>query len=536
MKTLFSSIFICCIGLCGVWAQQLPLIPFPTEIISVGAGEFTLTSATKIVLRTNVAEVKKSCDFFLELINPSTGLNIGYAASSTSPIIVELDATVSHPEGYSLKVTSKDVTIKAQTATGVFFALQTLRQLLPPEIESRSAVAGQTWKIPEVEINDAPRFAYRGLLLDVARHFYPVSDIKRYIDLMVLHKFNHLQLHLADDQGWRIEIKQYPKLNSISSWRKETLIGHLDNLPHKYDGIPHGGYYTQTELKELVQYAADRHITIVPEIDMPGHATAILAAYPEFACIDSTFEVAGYWGILPNVLCPREETFKFLENIMDEVMSIFPGKYIHIGGDECPREQWKRSEICNNLLKQNGYENYDQLQTWFMRRMVQYLQSHGRQVIGWDEIIDGGTIDGATIMSWRGEQGGITAAQKGNNVIMTPHRYCYIDYYQWRMRDEEPLAQGGYLPLSMVYQYDPVPKELNDEQKKRILGSQGNLWTEYISDFKYVEYMVYPRACAIAEITWTPANKKSYNQFLIRLREYSKRLEILNVNFARHML
>ena len=537
-KNIFSSIILSYIGLFGVLAQSLtlpPLIPLPAEM-RVGTSEFTLTAETKIVLKSNSADVKKASDFFLDIINPSTGFNIGYATSSTSPIFVELDSRIVNPEGYRLKVTPKDVTIQAQTAAGVFFAFQTLRQLLPPEIENRSAVAEQTWKIPEIEINDEPRFPYRGLMLDVVRHFYTVSEIKRYIDLMVLHKFNHLQLHLTDDQGWRIEIKQYPKLHTIGAWRSETLVGHLDNLPHQYDGIPHGGFYTQDELKELVQYAADRHITIVPEINVPGHSTAMLAAYPEFACIDTTLQVAREWGVFPNVLCPREDTFRFLENVFTEIMSIFPSKYIHIGGDECPREQWQRSEFCQNLLKQLEYENYDQLQTWFMRRIVQFLQSQGRLAIGWDEIIDGGAIEGAIIMSWRGEQGGIISAQKGNNVIMTPHRFCYLDYYQWRNRNEEPLAIGGYLPLSIVYQYDPIPKELTDDQKKRILGSQGNLWTEYIKDFKHVEYMAYPRACAIAEVTWTPVDKKSYPQFLMRLREYSKRLEILNVNFARHML
>ena len=535
MKQFFSIIMAFSLCFSGIMAQSLPLIPLPLNLTQ-GTGEFTFTSETKIVMKTNSLEVKNACDFFLEIINRSTSLNIGYGTTSTSPVYVELNPQIAHAEGYYLKVTPKDITIQAQTPTGIFFALQTLRQLLPPEIESSAAVSGRAWTIPEVAISDEPRFAYRGLLLDVTRHFYPISDIKRYIDLMVIYKFNHLQLHLTDDQGWRIEIKKYPKLHTVGAWRKETLIGHIDVKPHVYDGIPHGGFYTQEELKELVQYAAARHITIVPEFDMPGHASAILAAYPEYACIDSVFQVRGDWGIFPNVLCPREETFTFIENILDEIMNIFPGKYIHIGGDECPREQWQRSDFCKNLMKQYNYEHYDQLQTLFMRRISDYIKSCGRYAIGWDEIIDGGAIEGATIMSWRGEQGGITAAKHGNNVIMTPHRNCYFDYYQWRLRDEEPLAQGGYLPLSMVYQYDPVHKELTDSQKQFILGTQANLWTEYIKDFRHVEYMAYPRVCAIAEVAWTPVDKKSYNNFLIRLREYSKRLEIMNVNFAKHML
>ena len=535
MRYVFLTIIVLCFSIFGIWAQNLSVIPLPSEM-KPGVGSFTLTSAVKIVAKNDSAEVKKVCDFFLNLINPSTGLNIGYASSSKFPIVVELNPEIVHPEGYYLKVTSKDITIQAKKPVGIFYAFQTLRQLLPPVIESRTVVANRTWTIPAVEINDAPRFSYRGQMLDVVRHFFPVNDVKRFIDLMAMHKFNYLHLHLTDDQGWRIEIHSFPKLQTVSAWRKETLIGHLNDEPRMYDGIRYGGYYTQVELKELVRYAADRYITIVPEIEMPGHATALLAAYPELACSGSNFEVARDWGVFSNLLCPREDTFLFLERVLQEVMYIFPSKYIHLGGDECPYEQWQKSEFCHNTKIQNGLYTDEQLQTWFMRRMVRFLQSYGRQVIGWDEMIEGGDISGAIIMSWRGEQGGIAASQKGNKVIMTPHRYCYFDYYQWNKRNEEPLAQGGHLPLSMVYMYDPVPKELADDQKQFIIGAQGNLWTEYIPDIRQVEYMMYPRACALAEITWTPAEQKSYSQFLNRWREHSKRLEILNVNFARHFL
>jgi len=527
MVLSFNAVVVC--------AQMLPLIPLPAEI-SLGVGTFTLTPETKIILRTNSTEVRRACDFFLDIVNTSTGFNIGYAESSTSSIFVEIDPQIAHSEGYRLKVTSNDITIQAQTPAGIFYAFQTLRQLLPPMIESRVVVTNQLWTIPAVEINDEPRFPYRGLMLDVARHFFPVSDIKRFIDLMALHKFNHLHLHLTDDQGWRVEILAYPRLQTISAWRRETLVGHLNDVPRRYDGIPHGGFYTQAELRELVRYAADRHITIVPEINFPGHVTALLAAYPELACFDGAFEVAREWGILPNVLCPREDTFTFIENVLREVMNIFPSKYIHIGGDEVVKEQWQRSEFCRNLMIQNNLQTFEQLQTWFMRRIAQFVQSRGRQAIGWDEIIDGGNIPGAVIMSWRGEQGGITAARNGNYAIMTPHRFVYFDYYQWRLRDEEPLAQGGFLPLSMVYMFEPVPQGLTDEQRKFILGAQGNVWTEYIKEIRHLEYMTYPRACALAEVVWTPADKRSYPQFLSRLREYSIRLEIMNVNFARHFI
>jgi hexosaminidase len=533
MKHVLSTVMVSCICFCGAYSQLSSPIPLPAEI-KPGTGVFTITSATKIVLKTDSAAVKRTCDLFLELINPSTGLNIGYGRSSSSPIIVELDPQIAHPEGYRLKVTPKEITIQAQKAAGVFYAFQTLRQLLPPVIESRAVVAGRAWSIPAVEINDAPRFAYRGMMLDVARHFFPVSDVKRYIDLMALHKFNHLHLHLTDDQGWRIEIYSFPKLQTIGAWRKETIVGHLNDEPRRYDGIRYGGYYTQAELRELVRYAADRHVAIVPEIELPGHATALLAAYPELACAGESFEVAREWGVFPNILCPREDTFLFLERLMSEVMQIFPGKYIHIGGDEVPKEQWEKTEFCKNLMIQNDLYTYEQLQTWFMRRIAQYVQSYGRKAIGWDELLDGGNIAGAIIMSWRGEKGGITAASKGNYVIMTQHDYCYLDYYQWTKRDEEPLANGRNLPLSRVYTYEPVPKGLPDGQKQYILGVQGNLWTEYIPNMRHAEYMAYPRACALAEVAWTPADKKAFNLFLNRFREHGKRLDVMNVNFARH--
>ena len=536
MRYFLILIFTMYLALVGVLAQSSwPLIPLPAEI-KQGTGVFTLTSNTKLVLKTDSVEVKKACDFFLDLINPSTGLNIGYASSSVFPIVVELDSLIDNCEGYQIKVTPKDISIKAQTPAGIFYAFQTLRQILPPVIESRTIVTNRTWQIPAMEINDAPRFPYRGMMLDVVRHFFSLNDIKHFIDLMAMHKFNYLHLHLTDDQGWRIEITGYPRLQTIGSWRKETMTGHLNDIPRLYDGIRYGGYYTQAELRELVQYAADRHITIVPEIEMPGHATALLAAYPELACSGSSFEVARDWGVFSNLLCPREDTFLFLERVLQEVMNIFPGKYIHIGGDECPKEQWQKSEFCRNMKIQNGLQTDNQLQTLFMRRIAQFVQSHGRQVIGWDEMIEGGNVEGATIMSWRGEEEGVNAVRKENNVIMTPYRNCYFDYYQVGNRNNEPLAQGGYLSLSMVYMYDPVPKGLTDDQKQYILGSQGNLWTEYIPDQRQLEYMAYPRACALSEIVWTPPIRKSYNQFLNRLREHSNRLDILNVNFARHFL
>lgn len=523
------------LNLSGIRAQSLPLIPQPASM-KQGVGEFLITADTRIVLKTDSDEIKKACDLFLEVVNRSSGLNIGYAASSQSAVLVELDPGIAHSEGYNLKVSPQQITVRARTAAGIFYAFQTLRQLLPPEIESQTLITSRTWQIPAVEISDAPRFVYRGLMLDVVRHFFPVDDLKRYIDLMAMYKYNYLHLHLTDDQGWRIEINNYPELQYVSAWRRETMVGTLNDEPRRYDGMRYGGYYRQSELKNLVQYAADRHITIIPEIEMPGHATAALAAYPELSCSGGSFEVAREWGIFNNVYCPKEETFEFLERVLHEVMNIFPGKYIHLGGDECVKERWQQSEYCYNLKLQNGLHSNEQLQTWFIRRIAHYVNAHGRQIIGWDEILDGGDIPGATVMSWRGEQGGSKAAQNGYDAIMTPHRYCYFDYYQWRNRNREPLAAPGYLPLSMVYTYNPVPKDITEQQAKHILGVQGNLWTEYVTEKRQLEYMAYPRACALSEVGWTPLELKSYDHFLFRLREHSKRLEILNVNFARHFL
>jgi len=535
MKYVISTFIALFFSIFGIKSQVLPLTPYPAEV-KIGAGSFSLTSAVKIVLKNDSEELKRTCDLFLELVNPSTGLNIGYDSASLYPVIVELNPEIVHREGYHLKVSPQEIRITAQTPAGVFYAFQTLRQLLPPVIESQTMVASRVWSIPSVEIIDEPRFEYRGLMLDAARHFFPVSDVKRFIDLMAMHKYNHLHLHLADDQGWRIEIPAFPRLQTVAAWRRETMIGHLNDEPRQYDGTRHGGYYTQAELRELVGYAADRHVVIIPGIEMPGHATALLAAYPELGCLNRVAEVAREWGVFSNLLCPREDTFLFLERVLQDVMQIFPGRYVHIGGGESPKEQWQMSEFCRNTMIENDLHTFDQLHTWFMRRIARFVRAYGRQPIGWDEMFDGGDVSGAVLMSWRGDQGAIAAAQKGYNVIMSPQRNCFFDNYQSNRRNDEPLAQGGYLPLSMVYMYDPVPRDLEEEYRQFIVGAQGILRTEYVPDMRHAEYMTYPRACALAEALWTPTERKSYSQFLNRMREHSKRLEIMNVNFGRHFL
>src|SRR4030095_6565101 len=368
--------------------------------------------------------------------------------------------------------------------------------------------------------------------LDVGRHFMPVEFVKKYIDLLAYYKMNYFHWHLTEDQGWRIEIKKYPKLQEIAAWRDETLIGHYSDQPVQYDGLRYGGYYTQEEIKDVVKYAEDRFVTIIPEIEMPGHSQAALAAYPELACTPGPFKVATSWGVFEDVFCPYDTTFSFLQDVLDEVVSLFPSKYIHIGGDECPKTRWEHSAFCQALMKKEGLKNTHELQSYFIQRIEKYLNSKGKSIIGWDEILEGGLAPDATVMSWRGMQGGIDAAKAGHDVIMTPGDYCYFDRYQSEP-SEEPLAIGGLLKLEKVYAFDPVPAELSSDEARHILGGQGNVWTEYIDTPEKVEYMVYPRAIALAEVLWTPSARKSWLDFTKRLTQHLDRLDGMHVNYAK---
>jgi len=440
----------------------------------------------------------------------------------TNTIHFKIKKEIEHEEGYEIYVSEKEINILAKNPKGAFYATQTLYQL------------NQNGYIPCIEIKDSPRFSYRGMHLDVARHFSSIETIKKYIDLLAYHKFNRFHWHLTEDQGWRIEIKQYPKLTEMGAWRKETLIGHYSDQPHQFDGKKHGGFYTQEEVKEVVQYAALRHITIIPEIEMPGHSLAALTAYPELGCTDGPFEVATKWGIFEEVFCPEEKTFEFLENVLTEVMALFPSKYIHIGGDECPKTAWKNSAFCQQLIQKEGLKDEHELQSYFIRRIEQFLNKNGRQIIGWDEILEGGLAPNATVMSWRGVSGGIEAAQQGHDVVMTPTTHCYLDYYQ-STHPNEPLAIGGFLPLSKVYSYEPVPTELNAEEGKHILGVQGNVWTEYMPTAEQIFYMAYPRACAIAEIGWSAKKDKNYEDFTSRILPHLERLKTMGIQPANHL-
>jgi hexosaminidase len=436
---------------------------------------------------------------------------------------IKQDSTLG-AEGYSLSVNKEGASITANSGAGLFYGVQTLIQLISSDGK----------EVPYVKIRDYPRFSYRGLHLDVSRHMFPTSFIKKYIDLLARHKLNRFHWHLTEDQGWRIEIKKYPKLQEIAAYRKETLIGHGAN-PKDYDGVKYGGYYTQDEIKEIVQYATERYVTIIPEIEMPGHSLAALSAYPELGCTGGPYEAGTRWGVFDDVYCVgNEETFKFLEGVLDEVINLFPGEYIHIGGDECPKARWEKCSKCQKRLKAEGLNDEHELQSYFIQRIEKYVNSKGKKIIGWDEILEGGLAPNATVMSWRGEEGGIAAAKQKHNVIMTPGDWCYLDHYQDTSKTE-PLAIGGLTPVSQVYEYEPLPSTLSESEAKFILGAQGNVWTEYMKTSEHVEYMVYPRACALAEVVWSQKESRDYNDFLQRMQIHFIRLDDWNVNSANHI-
>lgn len=428
------------------------------------------------------------------------------------------------PEGkYTLVVTPDHVLIQASQSAGLFYGVQSFLQLM----------VNNNLTIPSCTITDYPRFTWRGLHLDVCRHFFPPEFVKRYIDLMARYKFNRFHWHLTEDQGWRIEIKKYPKLQEVAAYRKETLIGHYSDEPHKFDGTRYGGYYTQEEIREIVAYAAQRHVTIVPEIEMPGHSLAALSAYPQLGCTGGPYEAATLWGVFDDVYCAgKEETFTFLQDVLDEVITLFPGTYVHVGGDECPKERWKKCPHCQKRMKDENLKDEHELQSYFIQRMEKYLNSKGKQIIGWDEILEGGLAPNATVMSWRGESGGIAAARSGHDVVMSPGFALYFDHYQSQGKPE-PLAIGGWTPLRKVYEYDPLPATLTDAEAKHILGAQANVWTEYIQAMPQVEYMVYPRALALAEVVWSPKEKRNWDTFAAKFRTHFRYLGLNHVNFRR---
>ncbi|MFI5333387.1 MAG: beta-N-acetylhexosaminidase, partial [Candidatus Babeliales bacterium] len=516
--------------------EQYPLIPKSLNL-TPAEGNCTLTRSTKVLVYPNTKETRELGEFVANFLGKSLGAPIqvkaGEADLVRNALSIVVDAAAdSRPEGYALLVTPQGILIKASTVTGAFWGFQTVRQLMPAVVEKQLPLVGTYLDIPCVEITDEPRFTYRGLHLDVSRHMFPVAFIKKYIDTMAAYKFNTLHWHLTDDQGWRLEIKKYPKLQEIAAYRDETLVGHKNSFPHVYDGTRYGGYYTQDEVKEIIEYARLRHITIIPEIELPGHCIAALAAYPELGCTGGPYKTGREWGIYDDVYCAgNEKTFSFLQDVLDEVINLFPSTYIHIGGDEVPKTRWKACPQCQERIKELGLRDEHELQSYCIQRVEKYLNSKGRHIIGWDEILEGGLAPHATVMSWRGEQGGIAAAQQGHDVIMTPCTNVYFDHYQSKS-PYEPLAIGGYAPLDVVYGYEPIPSELDEDQAQHILGAQANVWTEYIPTQEYVEYMTYPRAIALAEVIWSAKQVKNYEDFVIRLKHNLLHLKSMNVHYA----
>lgn len=500
------------------------IIPFP-ETLNISEGVFLLNINTTIFNQTNFDVSETFLKGFL-------GSKIKGKAEANSIGFI-MDETISNDESYTLLIEPTKISIKAKTDAGAFYAIQSLRQLLPPEIEGQK-VFNKPIAIKCLEIKDKPAFAYRGMHLDVARHFYSVDFIKKYLDVIAMLKFNTFHWHLTDDQGWRIEIKKYPKLQEVSAFRDETLIGHYSDQPHQFDGKHYGGFYTQDEVKEIVAYAKSRAIDVIPEIEMPGHAQAAIAAYPYLGCKGEQVKVATKWGVFEDIYCTNDEVFKFLEDVLDEVITLFPSKYIHIGGDEAPKTRWNACEVCHKKIKEEGIKDTHELQNYFITRMETYLNSNGKQIIGWDEILEGGLAPNATVMSWRGIEGAIQAAKQKHDVIMTPTSHCYFDYYQ-SDSDDEPLAIGGYLPVEKVYHFNPIPEELNEEEAKYIIGAQGNIWTEYMSTSNQVEYMMLPRVIAMSEVIWSRNENKNYENFATRLEVFNKRLDILNYNYANYL-
>ena len=514
------------------------VIPLPQEVVLTQEKPFLLNKNVSITYPEGNLLLKRNAEFLSGYIRQATGYTppvkgLKDGETAKHAINLGLDADIANKEGYVLTTTSEGIQINGQTENGVFYGCQTLRKSIPAEAQ------GVDILLPAGSIKDEPRFTYRGMHLDVCRHFFPLEFIKEYIDLLALHNMNTFHWHLTDDQGWRIEIKKYPKLTEVGSKRNCTVVGKARS--GKYDNIPYGGFYTQEQAKEIVKYAQERYITVIPEVDLPGHMLAALAAYPDMGCTGGPYKVSPDWGIFEDVLCiGNEQSMQFLEDVMAEITEIFPSKFVHIGGDEAPRTRWAKCPKCQARIKAEGLKTdkqhtaEDRLQSYCMTRIEKFLNSKGRQIIGWDEILEGDVAPNATVMSWRGTSGGIKAAQMGHDVIMTPNLYCYFDYLQTADSKDEPLGIGGYVPVEKVYSLDPTAA-LTEEQAKHILGAQANLWTEYIATTEHAEYMILPRMAALAEVQWTQPEKKDYADFTQRLPRLIKFYQRDSMNYAKHI-
>ena len=516
-------------------APPIAIVPRP-ESLTVGRGRFVINAST--VIYTDAASADIARRFAASLL-PATGLAIPVRVG-TAPaggIVLERNQRLTRfgDEGYELTVTARRVSIRARERAGVFYGLQSVRQLLPPGVFREAKVDSVAWAIPAVRIVDRPRFAWRGAHLDVGRHFMPKEFVKKYIDLIALQKMNTFHWHLTEDQGWRIEIRKYPRLTQVGAWRTQTVVGRqdsrTDSTTWQFDGQRHGGFYSQDDVREVVAYARDRFVNVVPEIEMPGHALAAIAAYPELGVTGQPADVGTRWGVYANILNAEPSTVSFMQDVLTEVMELFPSRFIHVGGDEADKALWKTSPRIQERIKELGLKDEHELQSWFIRQMDEFLTAHNRRLVGWDEILEGGLAPGATVMSWRGTQGGIDAARAGHDVIMAPTSNTYLDYYQSQNTGGEPLAIGGFVPIETVYGFEPVPQELEPQYRAHILGGQGQIWTEYMAGPKQVEYMAFPRLTALAEVLWTQPERKDYRDFLARLPAYLERLSILDVAF-----
>ena len=512
-------------------APTLPLIPIPAKVTPKD-GSISLGASTQIEAPD---ALRPLAERLRDMLRPATGLALPIVTSARGARIALALMDRIGPPGdgaYRLVVGADGVTVSARNAAGISHGLHTLRQLLPVEIFRRAVVTGVPWTLPAIEIEDAPRFGWRGSHLDVGRHFMPKVTILRHLDLLALHKLNVFHWHLTEDQGWRIEIKRYPKLTEVGAWRKDSMIAPRTRDPsqRKFSGKPHGGFYTQDDVREVVRYAADRGITVVPEIEMPGHARAAIAAYPELGNTATQHEVQTYWGISDHVFGVGDNVLNFVEDVLDEVLALFPSQFIHVGGDEVPKREWKESPAAQARMKELGLTDEEQLQSWFITRVDRWLAARGRRLVGWDEILEGGLAPGATVMSWRGEKGGIAAAQAGHDVVMAPEKPTYFDHDQ---SEDEPVPIRGLNTLADVYAYEPVPRELSAEQSAHVLGAQGQLWTEYMPDPQRMEYMAWPRLCALAEVLWSPRETRDAADFARRLETHLERLRILDVNYWR---
>lgn len=531
---LFSTCFYACSEK-RTLNSDYEIIPKPLDVNSKGDASFLLKDGVAVIYPENNRKMQDNAEFLVDYVERQTGVKLTSHAGMPvdGAICLTLDLSDDNAEAYKLIVNDKRVCISGASEAGVFYGIQTLRKSLPVAQDINVNLSA-------VEIYDKPRFAYRGAMLDVARHFYTVDEVKTFIDMLALHNINRFHWHLTDDQGWRIEIKKYPKLMSVASERKETIVGRW--YSGIYDGKPYGGYYTQDELRDVIDYAAKRHITIIPEVDLPGHMQAALTAYPELGCTGGPYEVRTIWGVSQDVLCVGNDfTLQFVKDVLSEVADIFPSEYIHIGGDECPKVRWEKCPKCQERIKSLGLKSdakhtkEQRLQSYMIQEAAKYLKEKGKRIIGWTEILEGGLVPDATLMSWIGESGGIEAAHQHHDVIMTPNTYLYFDYYQSKKVEDEPLAIGGYLPIEKTYNYEPMPKELTEEEQQYIKGVQANLWTEYIPVFSQVQYMVLPRLGAAAEVQWTDPSKKDYKDFLRRVPHLVAVYDCYGWNYATHV-